>query len=217
LRVRAEQKKTDDLALVTAEIAKRLSVISDGRSLLVGVSGIDASGKGYVSAGLESALIELDIRVALISVDRWLNLPHVRFSAAEPGRNFYENALRLDEMFERLILPLKTRRAVDVTADLVRETATEYRPHRYAFSEVDVVLLEGIFLFQTKYLKHFDLKIWVECSFETALRRAVVRSQEGLGTEATVDVYETTYFPAERLHLERDDPRSAADIVYINE
>jgi uridine kinase len=212
-----EKKITNDLALVAAEIDKRLSVISDGRSLLVGVSGIDASGKGYVSACLKSALIEHGVRVALTSVDGWLNLPHVRFSAAEPGRHFYENALRLDEMFERFILPLKARRAVDVTADLVGETATEYHPHRYAFSDVDVVLLEGIFLFQPRYVEQFDLKVWVECSFDTALARAVARSQEGLGAEATVDVYETIYFRAERLHLERDDPRSASDIVYINE
>src|SRR5689334_5439582 len=186
-----ERSKTADLSVVSGEIEKRLSEISGGRSLLVGISGIDASGKGYVSACLESSLRERGVRVALASVDGWLNLPHVRFSGTDPGGHFYENALRLDEMFERMILPLKRNRGIDVTADFTEETATAYRPHRYLFSDVDVILLEGIFLFQPKYQDHFDLKVWVECSFETAFGRAVARSQEGFDAEATIAAYET--------------------------
>ena len=77
------------------------------RSALVAVTGIDGSGKGYVASGLSRVLQEARLRVASINVDGWLNLPSVRFSDATPAQNFYERAIRFDDLFETLVLPLK--------------------------------------------------------------------------------------------------------------
>lgn len=186
------------------------------QSLLAGISGIDASGKGYVAASLARQLSSA-LNVAVINADGWLNLPNVRFSKHDPGRHFYYQALRLDEMFERLVLPLKRSRRIDIDSDYVEETAAEFRPHRYFFENIDVILVEGIFLFKRQYMDHFDLKIWVECSSETALKRAVARSQEGLPPAETINAYETTYFSAQRIHFDADQPQESADIVLINE
>lgn len=184
-------------------------------SLLVGISGIDASGKGFVTAKLADRL--KSGRVAVINVDGWLNLPYIRFDPSHPAENFYKNALRLDEMFARLILPLKENRTVDIEMDFAEETAVSFQPHRYTFKDIDIILLEGIFLFKRKYAGLFDLKIWIDCSFETALERAISRSQEGLSTKETVKAYETIYFPAQRLHFERDLPAASSDLVFIND
>ena len=197
---------------LAADIAEKST---DG-ALLVGISGIDASGKGYIAARLAEQL-SCTLNVAVINVDGWLNLPHVRFSDYEPGLHFYEHALRLDEMFELLVRPLKCDRRIDITADYAEETSAEFRPHRYLFENVDVILVEGIFLFKRQYLDHFDLKIWVECSFDNALKRAVDRSQEGLTTEATIGAYESIYFPAQRIHFDEDEPQNHADIILIND
>lgn len=190
------------------------------RALLVGISGIDASGKGYVARILDSRLVSSGHRVALINVDGWLNLPDVRFSTGsgnDPGTHFYNHALRLDEMFERLILPLKRNREIDLTMDFAEETATEFREHNYSFSNVDIVLLEGIFIFKQRFVPHFDLKIWIECGFDTALDRAIGRGQENLPPADTIKAYQSIYFPAQRHHFAIDDPRNAADITYPNE
>jgi uridine kinase len=187
------------------------------RASLVGISGIDASGKGYVSGRLASRLKNAGQRVALINVDGWLNLPHVRFSKLNAGEHFYRNALRLGEMFDRLILPIKHNRRVDLTMQFAEEMATAFRSHNYALEDIDVILLEGIFIFKRELVPHFDLKIWIECSFETALRRAVVRGQEDLSPADTIAAYETIYFPAQRHHLKVDNPVAAADAIYANE
>jgi uridine kinase len=84
------------------------------------------------------------------------------------------------------------------------------------FHKIDVVLLEGIFLFKSVYRDHFDLKVWIECSFATALERAIARGQEGLLPRETQHAFETIYFPAQRIHLARDNPRETADIVFAN-
>ena len=84
--------------------------------------------------------------------------------------NFYEHAIRFDQMFEQLVLPLRANAASSLEADFTEETATAFRKHRYDFCGIDVILLEGIFLLKPPYRRHFDLSIWVECSFATALQ-----------------------------------------------
>lgn len=199
--------------IAEAILSKRSEVPTE-RAMLVGISGIDGSGKGHITAKIAAELTGPNI--AVINVDGWLNLSDVRFDPSDPAENFYANGIRLDEMFRRLVLPLKSDRCVKILMDYTEETANAFRPHTYRFSDIDIILLEGIFLFKKQYAAHFDLKIWIECSFETALERAIGRSQEGLSAEETVRAYETIYFPAQRIHFAKDDPRSTADLNFDN-
>ena len=79
------------------------------------------------------------------------------------------------------------------------------------------MLGEGLFLFKPQYRKYFDLAVWIECSFPTALARAIDRAQEGLSPAKTIAAYETIYFPAQRLHLAHDNPREQADLIIEND
>ncbi|MEW6209552.1 MAG: uridine kinase [Acidobacteriota bacterium] len=185
------------------------------RSLLVGISGIDGSGKGHVTGRMLAQLQQH--KVASINVDGWLNLPHRRFNPENPAQHFYENALRMDEMFSQLILPLRASRRCDLAADFAEETATRYRVHRYVFNDIDIILLEGIYLFKRAYRHHFDLAFWIDCSFDTAIERALERRQEGLPADETIHAYRTIYFPAQQIHFDRDRPRASADFIINND
>lgn len=201
---------------VVNRIHDRRAEVPVERSLLVGISGIDGCGKGYIAGQLEAHLGQRALASVVINVDGWLNLPETRFDPAAPAENFYRRAIRFDQFFSDLIVPLRDHRSVHLTADFAAETATQYRQHVYDVRNVDVVLVEGIFLFKNEYRDFFDLRIWIECSFATALARAIERGQEGLTAAKTIDAYETIYFPAQRIHFERDEPRAAADLVYAN-
>lgn len=202
---------------VVGAIVRKRSAVAPDRAVLVGISGIDASGKGYFAARIANQLRMEELEVALIGADNWLNLPNVYGNPENPGEHFYKHALRLDEMFELLIVPLRDHREVDVLVDCCDAKATSHRKHRYVFRNVDIVLLEGIFLFKPGYREYFDLKIWIECSFQTALKRATARGQEGLPPAETQNAFETIYFPAQRIHLDRDDPRRNADVIVNND
>jgi uridine kinase len=78
-------------------------------------------------------------------------------------------------------------------------------------------LVEGIFLFKQAYRSLFDVAIWVDCTFATALARALQRAQEGLPSAETIAAYETIYFPAQRIHLDQDNPRGSADLILDND
>jgi len=193
------------------------SRVPEERSALLAVSGIDGSGKGFVTAEIVARLRARGLSVAGINVDGWLALPHVRFSATDPARHFYEHALRFDELFDQLVLPLRDARSVRVEADFAEETATAYRKQLWEFDDVDVIVLEGIYLLKRELRAHYDLSLWIDCSFETALERALARGQEGLPPEETVRAYRTIYFPAQEIHFARDEPRSAASVVVAND
>ena len=197
-------------------IARKRDADVPHRAVLVGVSGIDASGKSFVTAKLDDALRAKSLNVALISADDWLNLPNVSMNRDNYAEHFYDHAIRFDEMFERLIIPLKYHREINITADCADPKATTYREQRYDFRNIDIVLLEGIFLFKRGYRYQFDLSVWIDCSFKCALERAIERGQEGLPPTETSEAFETIYFPAQRIHLARDKPREAADCIVTN-
>jgi len=185
--------------------------------LLVGISGIDGCGKGYLATQLQAHLALRGVIPAILNVDGWLNLPQKRFDQNAPAVNFYENAIRLDQFFRQLVLPLRDGRSVHLVADFVEETASDYRKHIYDYRDVSVILVEGIFLFKPEYRKYFDLAIWIDCSFPTAVARAVDRAQEGLSPANTIAAYETIYFPAQKIHLAQDKPRENADLIFEND
>ncbi len=90
-----------ELSTIVAEIASRRAAHPPGMAMLLGLSGIDGCGKGYISARLIEALSARRLRASVIPADGWLNLPPVRFDANRPAEYFYENALHLDERGRR--------------------------------------------------------------------------------------------------------------------
>src|SRR5206468_11946319 len=69
-----------------------------------------------------------------------------------------------------------------------------------------------IFLLKHAFQLYYDFSCWIDCSFDTALERAIARGQEGLSPEDTTHAYRTIYFPAQEIHFQRDDPRAAATV-----
>jgi uridine kinase len=198
-------------------ILARRAEVPENRSLLVGISGIDGCGKGHIAGQIEAHLAQRAVASTVINVDGWLNLPDKRFDATAPAETFYESAIRFDQFFSELVLPLRDQRSIYLVADFVEETARQYRKHVYDIKSVGITLVEGIFLFKQAYRSLFDLAIWVECSFPTALARAIARGQEGLTPAKTIAAYEAIYFPAQRIHFERDDPQATADLILDND
>ncbi len=186
------------------------------RSLLVAISGIDGAGKGYVADQLAIALQQSGWQTVVINLDPWLHLPDHRFNPDHPGDHFYHHAFRFDDLFELLIQPLQRHRSVALEIELTGQSG-QPRPYVYDLQDVDIILLEGIFLLKRSLLHHYDRTIWVECSYETALQRALHRNQENLPPDAIIHDYRTLYFPAQAVHQDRDRPQTIANYRYIND
>lgn len=206
-----------DLGAAADRVARTAAGANPTRAVLVAISGIDASGKGALALSLAQQLQARGLKTALIALDPWHEPQSVRFSSRQPAEHFYTHAFRWDELFASLILPLKQNRSVTLTTTLIEIAQDKFYSHTYRFENVDVILLEGIFLLKRDLRSHYDLAFWVECSFDAALRRAVMRNQEGADPWDIVKDYQTIYFPAQRVHFEKDAPLDSADLVYLNE
>lgn len=198
-------------------IRDRRAAFDPAAALLVGVSGIDAAGKGWVSAKLAAELRAAGLQVAVCGLGGWLNLPGIRFNRRDPGGHYYAHAFRLEPFVRDLLLPLRARRQVDLVMHQADEASEAFRLERIVHQDVDVIVAEGPFLFRRDLREIFDLALWVECSFETALERAVARGQDGPMAGATRMAYQRINFPAQRVHFERDLPGSTADGWILND
>jgi uridine kinase len=186
-------------------------------AFLVGISGIDGSGKTHLTRALAGAIELLGLRVATIGVDPWQHPQSIRFGGPDRGRHFYEHAIRFDDLFATLVDPLVARRSLRLATRGIRTDSDVWHELVYDFENVDVVLLEGIFLFRRDLADRFDLRVWIECSFETAVQRALARNVEGLPAGRLVDDYARIYHAAQRHHFAVDAPRASADFVLPND
>lgn len=205
----------DMLELVTS-IRKKWADVSADRSLLVAVSGIDGSGKGYITNKLVTELNLQEVQAVSINIDPWLTLPEQRFNPENPAEYFYHHAFIFEDLFQKLVLPLQQQRSLYLETRLTGQFGTPFT-QVYDFQNVDVIVLEGIFLLKRSLLSYYDFKVWIECSFETALERALQRNQEDLSPDEIVRDYHSIYFPAEKFHFAVDNPKSIADAIYVND
>jgi uridine kinase len=206
-----------DIKTVVNQILNARSEIPVRQSVLVAITGIDGCGKGYVTAQVVDALRSEGGRVASINVEGWLNLPDKRFDTSNLAEHFYLNAIRFEEMFDHLVLPLRDRRSLRIEANYTEKTAMDYRRYVYEFEDIDVIVLEGIYLLKRDFRHHYDLSCWIDCSFKTALQLIVSRGQEGLSPEETTQACRKIYFPAQEIHFKNDKPRAAATLIVNND
>jgi uridine kinase len=180
---------------------------------VIGLSGIDASGKTSLAAMVTRHLELLGVRVALVPLDPWHSPRKERFLGPDPASHFYRHGFRWGELFDGLIEPLRSSRSIDLRTWVHPVQDAPPFQQRYRFQAVDVVLLEGIFLFKREHRSRLDLGWWVDCSFDEALARARSRNQEGLPEPELLREYRDVFFPAQRLHLALDRPTAWADRV----
>jgi uridine kinase len=204
----------DQLAAIALEMARK-SLGAQPR--IVAISGIDGSGKTHIAAHIREQLESQGIRTAVINLDPWHTSRAERLAPQDSARVFYERAFRWSEFFTMLLDPLARLGSIDRTLEVRRLDDDSLFLKRYHFHDVTMVLVEGIFLFRREYLDRYDLRIWIDCSFETALARAYARNQEQLSRPDLEREYAEVYFAAQRLHFERDCPRRAADLIVPND
>src|SRR6266511_1514835 len=98
---RAEQCMLDIQAAVEMILAGRRH-ISVYESMLVAVSGIDGSGKGYVAGLIVDRLRQEGLNARTNNTDGRIKLPSGPINHAPPAEALYHHAIRFEEMFARL-------------------------------------------------------------------------------------------------------------------
>ena len=198
------------------KVAEQNKKHSTSAVFTVAISGIDASGKGYIARLLQQELEKRNYKVTNINIDPWQNPIPIRLGKENAAENVYENIFRWNDFFEQLIFPLQQNKSIYLETKGIHSDADIYYPLIYDHKNIEILLIEGILLFKKKHLSYYDYKIWIDCSFETGLQRAINRNVEKLDEARLIHDYHTFYYPAQRLHFEKDNPVAAADIIFDN-
>lgn len=189
-------------------------------ALVVGISGIDNSGKTHLAEELKFALEKSGEQVSDIHIDDFHNPKEIRHpQGACPCFSYYEYGFDYLSLDKVVLKPLRGKgylstkwTGIDTSSDQ-RTIEREYR-----INPVDVVLVEGVFLFRESLRDYFHLRIFISISPETCLDRARYRNQMTGKVEELelLERYQNRYLPGQSIYLEKDRPEESSQIVIDN-
>jgi uridine kinase len=185
------------------------------RPIIVGISGIECAGKSSFAALLAEYLENRGSRTYVAAIDDFLNPKTIRYDGSDLATCYYEKTFRTRELLQQVVHPVFQFGAINNDV-LIHDYETDLvLPRLVRTDRLDVLIVEGVFLFRNPLVEHLDLKVWLEISFEDALSRARGRQTELMryGSEKIAHRYRIRYFPAQQRHLDVDRPREAADLI----
>jgi uridine kinase len=191
-----------------------------GKPLLVGINGVDGSGKTTLAHHLSKTLAP---NARIIHIDHFQNSKEIRYARGEySSEGYYKDSFNIQALTTRSLIPIQKAtsfplRVLSKHFDL--ETNTE-DPQSLEIDAHHIVLCEGVFLFRPELSSFFDVKIFVDCDFETTLARMIKRDSASplCPTEARkiTQRFNTKYKPAQMRYLEQIRPKEKANIVIDN-
>ncbi|MDA1297342.1 MAG: hypothetical protein O3B04_04975 [Chloroflexi bacterium] len=158
--------------------------------VLLGISGIDCSGKSTLADAVVKHARNAGIRSELAHVDDFIIPPARRKSEGTAHIDYFENT------FDH-----------EAFAGSVRQLASD--------PAVRLVIGEGIFLFRREMAGLWHKRVWLEMTGELSAERGAARDANLFGSSGNArDLYLSTFVPAHEYHMERDRPACAADLVF---
>ncbi len=194
---------------IVGEIERRKPA---GRPFVIGISGIDCSGKTKFSTALENYLNSKDYQTQLINLDDFHNAKAIRYAGADQADNYFNRSFDISTIIQKLIIPLRERGKHSVTLKLLDLQTDKYEiTRKYSFNRHTIVLFEGVFLFRQELAPYIDYKVFLDIPLKLSKERAKTRDPE-----AALDKYDVKYLPAQRKYLREYPPRQVADMVIDN-
>lgn len=182
------------LSLLERELFRALA---DKSPLVVGINGLDCSGKTYSSRLLEQTFSREGLKVLVLHIDDFNNLEaqsgiYQRYSqghfSASDFDDYYANSIHYDDF---------------------RQDLLEARVN------CDVLIAEGVFLFKESLIDLFDFKVFVEVDYEMARIRYQKRKLE-VGDHRPVEVFDDIWLRSFLRYSEEDKPKAKSDFILSN-
>jgi uridine kinase len=200
-------------------LAEKIRAIRRPHPLRVGIDGVDASGKTVLADALGRRLSDAGAPVIRASVDGFHNPREVRRRrGADSPEGYYADSFDCGALVRLLLQPLGPGgdRSYTVSVYDIRREAARRAPKQCAPSDA-ILVFDGVFLLRPELAAHWDYSIFLDVTFETALRRAAVRDRALFGTPEQVAArYRARYIPGQKIYLAGCRPQEYADAVVDN-
>ena len=184
----------------------------------VAVDGPDATGKTTLADELAAELSDREVIRA--SIDGWHRPRAERYRLGEDSpAGYYRDSFAHHALRRELLDPLgpggdRSYRAA--VFDFRTDTALAL-PRRSA-GERPLLIFDGVFLLRPELRDAWDLAVFVRCSPDESLRRALVRDLAFFGPAEEIDRRcRTRYLLGQELYLSEARPLANADVVVDND
>jgi uridine kinase len=219
--VRSEEAGVTQRAEALAELAEQVLAVERPHPVRVAIDGCSAAGKTTLADELAQVLRDRTEReVIRVGIDYFKRAVELRTTyPVDSPESYYHETWDNEAIRDRLLIPLGPdgdRRYTAGLRDTSAQTALELS---VAVAADDAVLLaDGAFLQRPELDACWDLRIYVEITFDEVLRRGIARDQQWMPSpEAAEHRYRTRYIPAERLYVDQLQPQARAQIVVNNQ
>jgi uridine kinase len=204
---------------VIEEIANLILEVKRYSPLRVGIDGIDAAGKTFLTNALAAELTENGAAVMRASIDGFHNPRQIRYQRGSTSpEGYYYDSFNYELLKASLLEPLEPTgsrlcrlKAFDFKTD------SEIHADEFQATDESILVFEGAFLFRPELRRYWDLKIFIEIDFETSLKRALERDLYLFGEQQEIiKRYQERYIPGQKIYLESEKPQFLADLVIDN-
>ena len=178
---------------------------------MVGIDGVDASGKTTFAALLSEELRKRNHEVIEASMDGFHNPRETRYRLGRDSpEGYYRDSFNIGALKVHLLEPLKKGIPYRTAAFDYRVDSSVVVPEHEAPKNA-VLVFEGVFSFREE-LRHFwDYMIYLDISPEESLRRGVERDP---GEKEEIErKYRVRYLPGQELYKAEAKPLESADII----
>ena len=185
--------------------------------LVVGINGVDTSGKTTFTKELDRYLSKAGFKTQTILMDDFHNPSEIRNREKDPVISYTNNAFDLAKIEKELLKPIAAEMVVDKTLMLLDIEEDKFiNEKRYYIDKDTIVLFEGVLLYREPLNKYFNFRIFIDISFEEMLRRAIKRDGILFG-DKVIERYNNKYIPIQKQYLEKYNPKNISDVVVDNE
>ena len=200
---------------VAETIASR--ALESERPHIVGVNGVDGSGKTTLTGELQRQLEDRGLSVTVVHIDDFTQPYTVRSASDDPVDRYYNHTFDVETLRRAILEPVAAGwiGSVLLTHESPNDTSKVVE-HAYSFKPgPSIVLVEGVFVFRPELSDYFGTKIFIDIPVAEMRSRAIERDVPRFGF-GVLKKYLSRYIPAQLRYLAAVRPTEIADIVIDN-
>lgn len=197
--------------LIYAHIENNISRLK--RPAMLGINGVDTSGKTFFANGLNQYLKLRGFHTQLIHIDDFHNPRAVRGRDASP-QGYIDYAFDLPKL-NAVLHEIKSQPTDTEMTVLDLDADTYTRKIRLNTTANSIIIVEGVLLYRPPIDDLFDYKIFLDIDFKEVLRRVNDRDVPKYGTNF-IDKYMERYIPAQKMYLEKHQPKERCHLLINN-
>ena len=167
-------------------------------SVKIGINGLDCSGKTYFSKSLKNYFTDMGVSSVVVDIDT--------FNLKDIEDQTYESVSK--KQFTNKDLEMYYSQIIDF--NLARKKILEL------IDNYSIIIIEGIFIYKKEFVDLFNIKIFLETSYQIAIKRFQLRQKRNNDTRS-MEIFKEIWEPSHFLYLKEIDPKNLVDLVINND